>query len=140
MNRRVVVELGARPVNVTGMKEPQKAIVVAVERAADQGSDMSGFEKAVPRKLAHDVHVVVGEAEGWRLRRTAEPRPTGRGDKRLHVHANNYTGPHLSTWARRMGKGSATKVQSALLHVGRKTTIYNLLASRVDYGLFPACG
>ena len=37
-------------------------------------------------ELTHDVHVVVGEAEGGRFRRTAEPRPAGRGDKRLHVH------------------------------------------------------
>jgi hypothetical protein len=49
---------------------------------------MGGFEKAVPRKLTHDVHVVVGEAEGWRFRRTAEPRPTGRSDKRLRLHAD----------------------------------------------------
>ena len=27
-----------------------------------------------------------------------------------------------------------------LLHVGRKTTIYDLLESCVDYGLFSACG
>ena len=107
-------------VNVTGVKEPQKTVVGAVQRTADESGNMGRTQKAVPRKLAHDCHVVVREAEGWRLRRTAEPRPTGRGDKRLHVHANNYTGPHLSTWARRMGKGSATKVQSALLHVGRR--------------------
>ena len=42
----------------------------------------------MPRKLAHDVHVVIGETEGGRFRRTAEPRPTGQGDKRLRVHAH----------------------------------------------------
>jgi hypothetical protein len=87
------------------VKEAQKAIVGAVERAADERGDMGGFEKAVPRKLTHDVHVVVGEAEGWRFRRTAEPRPTGRGDKHLRVHTYNYTGAHLPARVRRMGKG-----------------------------------
>ena len=70
------------------MKEAQKAIVGAVERAADQRGDMGGFEEAVARKLTHDVHVVVGETKGGRFRRTAEPRPTGRCDKRLRVHAD----------------------------------------------------
>ena len=75
------------------MKEAQKAIVGAVERTADEGGDMGGFEKTVPRKLAHDMHVV-GEAEGRRFRRTAEPRPTGWGeptgwgDECLRVHAH----------------------------------------------------
>src|SRR5271166_2782935 len=43
-------------------------------------------------ELAHDMHVVVGEAEGWRLRRPAEPRPTGRDNERLRVHAHIITG------------------------------------------------
>jgi len=80
--------LGARPVDIAGMKEPQKAIVGAVERAADEGGDVGGFEEAVSGELAHDVHVVVGETKGGRFRRTAEPRPTGRGDKRLRVHTD----------------------------------------------------
>ena len=37
---RIEVELGARAVDVAGMKEPQKAVVGAVERAADEGGDV----------------------------------------------------------------------------------------------------
>ena len=43
-------------------------------------------------ELAHDVHDVVSEPEGRRFRRTAEPRPTCRGNERLRVHAYNYIG------------------------------------------------
>ena len=68
------------------MKEPGQPVIGAVERAADQGGDMGRAQEPVPRKLPYDFHVVVGEAEGRRLRRTAEPRPAGRCDKRLHVH------------------------------------------------------
>ena len=107
-NRRwVVVELRARPVNVTGMKEPQKAVVGAVERAADERGDVRRTQEAVTRKLAHNVHVVISETEGRRLRRTAEPRPAGRGDMRLRVHAYNYIGADgvgsVGVW----GKGTA---------------------------------
>jgi len=70
------------------MKEPQKAIVGAVERAADEGGDVGGFEEAVSGELAHYLYVVVSETKGGRFRRTAEPRPTGRCDKRLSVHAH----------------------------------------------------
>ena len=71
---RVVVELGARPVDVAGVKEARQPVVGAVERAADQGGDVGGAQEAMPRELAHDLHVVIGQAEGRRFRRTAEPR------------------------------------------------------------------
>ena len=61
---RIVVELGARPVEIAGMEEPREAIVGAIERAADEGRDMRRSQEAMPRELAHDRHVVVGEAKG----------------------------------------------------------------------------
>ena len=84
---RVVVELGARPVDVAGMKEARQPIVGAVERAADQRGDVGRAQEAMARELPHDLHVVVGEAEGRRFRRTAEPRQSGgRGnDGGLHT-------------------------------------------------------
>src|SRR5271165_7422131 len=55
---------------------------------------------------------VVGETEGPRLRRTAEPRPAGRGDKRLRVHAYNYIGAHGSA-RRSMSWGKRTPINRA---------------------------
>jgi len=103
-----VVELCARAVDIAGVKEPQKAVVSAVERATNERGDMGGFEEAVTRKLTHDVHVVVSETEGGRFRRTAEPRPTGRGDKRLRVHADNYIGVRCPRGCGAWGKGAAS--------------------------------
>ena len=49
------------------MKEPREAIIGAVERAADQGGDVGRAQEAMPRQLPHDLHVVIGETEGWRF-------------------------------------------------------------------------
>ncbi len=88
------------------MKEPQKAIVGAVERAADLRGDVGRSQEAMPSELADNLSVIIGEAEGGRFRRTAEPWPTGRGDKRLRVHAYNYIGADRSarpavSWGKR---------------------------------------
>ena len=72
---RIVVELGARPVEVAGMEQPGEAIVGSIEGAADKSRDVRRSQEAMARQVTHDLHVVIGETEGRRLRRTAEPRP-----------------------------------------------------------------
>ena len=52
------------------MKEPREPIIGAVKRAADEGGDVGGAQKRRRAELADDLHVVVGEAKGRRLRRT----------------------------------------------------------------------
>jgi hypothetical protein len=42
----------------------------------------------VSGELAHDVHVVVGETEGWRFRRTAEPRQASARPCRHYIAAH----------------------------------------------------
>jgi len=72
---RVVVELGARPIDVARMEETHQTIVGAVDRAIEQRRDVSRPKEAKSCELAHDLHVIIGKAEGWRFRRTAEPWP-----------------------------------------------------------------
>src|SRR5208283_4793203 len=91
---RIEIELGARAVDVASVEKAMEAIIGAVERAADQGGDVGRSQKAVSGELADDFHIVVGEAKGGRFRRTTEPRPAGRGNERLRVHAYNYTGAY----------------------------------------------
>jgi len=74
--RRVIVELRARPIDVARMEEPREAIIGAIERAADESRNVGRTQEAMPRQVAHDRHVVVGDAEGGWFRRTAEPRST----------------------------------------------------------------
>ena len=136
---RIEVELRARAVDVACVKEPQKPIIGAVERAADERGDVGRPQKAAPGELTHDFDVVVSETEGRRLRRTAKPRPAGWGNERLRVHGDIIQARTLPRGCDGWGKGSAIKGRLALLHVGRKTTIYNSLASRVDYGPFSGC-
>ena len=118
---RVVVELRARAVDIAGMKEPRQPIIGAVERAADQGGDVGRAQEAMPRQLPHDFHVVIGEAEGRRLRRTAEPRPAGRCDKRLQVHGAIIPRAKRgqSCTRRHMGKAPECLVQPGRVGTGR---------------------
>ena len=88
------------------MKELGETIVRAIERAADEGRDVGGTQEAMACKVTHDRHVVVGEAEGRRFRRTAEPRPADRrGNGMHHIHVHSITGaqeaigqPYTDLW------------------------------------------
>jgi hypothetical protein len=79
------------------MEEPAEAISGAVERAADQRSDVRRSQKAVARQLTDDHHVIVGKTEGRRLRRTAEPRPSRGGSNFLHKEIIASAGRALQT-------------------------------------------
>ena len=74
---REAVELGARAVDIAGVKKAGEAIVGAVEGAADQGGDVGGAEETVAGEMADDENIVVGQPERRRFRRTAEPRTAG---------------------------------------------------------------
>ena len=76
------VELGMWPIKVARMEQPGEAVIGAIKRAADQGRDVGRSQKAMPRELADDQHVVVGNAEGGRLRRAPEAGATGRRGRR----------------------------------------------------------
>ena len=90
------VELGTGPVEVAGMEEADEAIVGAIERAADKGCNVGRAQKAMAGELANDLHVVVGEAEGRRLRRTAEPRQSGRGRNDYGLHPQSIPLPSIN--------------------------------------------
>ena len=47
---RVVVELGARAIDIAGVKKFTKPIVGAVEGAADEGCNMRGLQEAMARE------------------------------------------------------------------------------------------
>ncbi len=88
---RVVVELGARTVEVAGMEEPGQTIVGAIEGAANKRGDVGRSEEAVAGKLAHDRHVIVRQTKcGWR-RRAAKPGPAQWQDCGLYLHGDNCT-------------------------------------------------
>ena len=70
------------------MEELGEPIIGAVEGAADKRRDVGGSQEAMSRQVAHDNNVIIGQAECRRLRRTAEPRPADRRDKRLCFHAD----------------------------------------------------
>jgi hypothetical protein len=71
----VVVELGTRPIDVAGVEKTIQTIIGAIERAPYQWCNMCRTQEAMSRKLANDFNIVIGQSEGWRFRRTAEPRP-----------------------------------------------------------------
>ena len=82
---RVVVELGARAVDIAGMEKAQETIVGAVERAADQGGDVGRAQEAIARQLADDDDIVVGETKGRRFRRTAEARAANAESQQIAI-------------------------------------------------------
>ncbi len=88
---RIIVDLRPRAIDVAGVEELREPIVGAVERTRDQRRDMRRAQKAVPRQQPDDLHVVVGEAEGRRLRRTAEPRPTNLFGSCLDRHSQRIS-------------------------------------------------
>ena len=111
---RVVVELGAGAVDVAGMEEARQAIVGAVERAADQGGNVGGAQEPVPRELAHDLHVVIGEAEGRRFRRTAEPRQSGWRATTAASIPKLYRRPGAASRQRAVGWGKRHRARLAV--------------------------
>jgi hypothetical protein len=52
-----------------------QAVIGAIERAADQSSDMGRSEEPVAGEQADNPDIVVGQTKVRRLRRTDEPRP-----------------------------------------------------------------
>jgi len=80
--------LRAWTIDVAGVEELGEPIIGAVEGAADKRRDVGGSQEAMSRQVAHDNNVIIGQAECRRLRRTAEPRPADRRDKRLCFHAD----------------------------------------------------
>src|SRR5204862_5477303 len=75
---RIVVELGARTIDVAGVKKSRQSIVDAIEGAGSQRGDVGRSQETVMREIANDLHVVIGDAESRRFRRTAKPRATYR--------------------------------------------------------------
>jgi hypothetical protein len=68
------VELGARAIDVTGVEEQVEAVVGAVERTADKRCNVRRPDEPMLRHLAHDLHVIIRETEGWWLWSSAESR------------------------------------------------------------------
>ena len=94
---RIVVELGARPVDVAGMEEAHQPVVGAVERAADQRRDVRRADQPMPRDDAHDLDIIFRKAERrWRCG-TAEPRPAHR--------LLNRNGLHMPELYQALGRG-----------------------------------
>ena len=99
-------------IEIAGVKEAGKAIVGAVERAGDQSRDVGRAQKAMPRLVAHDLNVVVGDAEGRRLWRAAEAGSAGRCGRGLHFHATIIPlrgSTHPPVAFRRMGDSHACR-------------------------------
>ena len=82
------------------MEEPQQPVVGAVERAADKRCDVRRSDKPVPRDLADDLNVIIGEAKGRRFRRTAEPRQPNWSLNGGNIHTRQlYQPPRLAAGA-----------------------------------------
>jgi hypothetical protein len=83
---REAVELGARTIDVAGVKKQAEPVVGAVERAADKRGKVRRSNEPVPRNLTDDLYIIFGETKGRWLRRTTEPRQPNRSLNGGNVH------------------------------------------------------
>lgn len=72
---RIVVELGARPIDISGMKEMAEPIVCPVDRSSHKIGDMGRAQEPVSPDVPDDGDIIFGHSEGGRVGRPAETRP-----------------------------------------------------------------
>lgn len=75
--RRIVVELGAGPIDIPRMIEVAQPMVRAVDRSPHKVGDVSRAQEPMSRNVANDGNVVFSHPEGWRFRCAAETRSAG---------------------------------------------------------------
>ncbi len=74
---REAIKLGSRAIDVAGMEETHETVVGAVDQAPDQRRRCASNEGSRNfATLAHDLHVVIGEAEGRQFSGLRRNKPT----------------------------------------------------------------
>src|SRR4051812_11497549 len=111
---RIVVELGARPVDIPGVEEAQQPVVGAVERAADERRDMRRADQPVPRDDTNDLDIIFRKAKRRRFSGPAKARSA-----RLFPDSSDNHTPHpayhraSASLSRRYGMGGVAAAAMA---------------------------